>query len=375
MIRSQELLDKLVADLHFHHYLFVYEGDHLFSDRSSYLEQIEDTLKILVPNSQLNVHTDFFHGGKVVTDSQIDYIYQFIDDVYIDYFFRTYSFFPIVFPKGLCYEQITEENIIHPDTEIKLNLNNLYDRCTFVNNIGRLLGCDETLLKWFPNNNFIKKFFLNKKNYGLNGYCRVLKSQLPFSKDFDDYLSVFHPGRAVINPQSRGKELLQYLNFLSNKSSYSIDEVSLPSDLAVTEFYLSFLKIKDSHIFGEYTIEEILIIYAILIDKLELNEDSFLLSLCFCIQRKSKIDNRILTAFIDFEKSNQNYRLIEPYICSEDLYLRFASRSKSKAFKYVPINDTTVQITLFNKDSINLPYSGNSMPLPYLYHKLNKNNQ
>lgn len=369
MVRSQELIDKLVADLHFHHYLSVDEGDNFFSDRNRGIEQIESMLERWGLNNKLDAHEDFYHGGQVVTERQIDYIYQFIDDVYIDYFFRTYNFHPIVFPKGLCYEQVTKDKVIHPETEVSLNLNDLYDRSTFVNNIYRLFGVNDTLLKWFPKNSFIKGFYINEKVFGLHSFCDILVNKIHFWKNFEGYLSKYYPGRAVIKPQFRGKEIMRYLDFLSKEFIPPVYEgCSYSYKTEIYNFEKGFSQIKDSHIFGEYTIEEILMIYALLIDKFDLNEDAFLLSLCM----RHKIDNKILAAFVDFEESNQDYRLIEPYICSEDLYLRFASHLKSKAFQFTPINDTTTRVSLFNKEPVNLLHYGNTMPLPYLYRKLNK---
>lgn len=43
MIRSQELIDKLVADLHFHNYLFVNEGDNIFTDRNETISNVKNS--------------------------------------------------------------------------------------------------------------------------------------------------------------------------------------------------------------------------------------------------------------------------------------------------------------------------------------------
>ncbi|WP_346699881.1 hypothetical protein [Barnesiella sp. An22] len=118
MIRSSELVDKLVADLHFHKFFYVNEGDNMFTDRNEFLSQAESFISSMGLEKEINVHTDFFHGGSVINDSKINYIYQYIDDVFLDYFFRTYDFKEIIFPKGFCYEQITPKGIVHPDSDI-----------------------------------------------------------------------------------------------------------------------------------------------------------------------------------------------------------------------------------------------------------------
>ena len=58
MIRSDKLIDKLVADLHFHHYLEI-TGDDLYGE----------------------------NRNVVVSNSKKEVIENYIDDVFIDFFF------------------------------------------------------------------------------------------------------------------------------------------------------------------------------------------------------------------------------------------------------------------------------------------------
>ena len=103
MIRSEELLNKLVADLHFHNYMEL-SGDDIM-------------------NSNKNV---------VVTNSKKQVILDYIDDVYIDYFFRTHSFKPIIIPKGFIEKRYTKNGKVKVNSELSLCLNNIYDRYTFI---------------------------------------------------------------------------------------------------------------------------------------------------------------------------------------------------------------------------------------------------
>lgn len=135
---------------------------------------------------------------------------------------------------------------------------------------------------------------------------------------------------------------------------------------SLQEFEDGFSQIQDEKIFGQYTIEEILLIYALLTDKFLLHEDSFLLTLCFCIKSKL-LENSILNDFIYFEDNNMSSKSIEPYINSKDMYLRFASHTKSKAYTFKPINDVMCQVDLFGKPSVKLISHSNTMPLPYFY--------
>lgn len=70
MIRDEKLIDKLVADLHFHNYLFVNEGDNIFTDRNESISKVENILTSIGLNDKLNPHTDFFHGGNVIAQKQ-----------------------------------------------------------------------------------------------------------------------------------------------------------------------------------------------------------------------------------------------------------------------------------------------------------------
>ena len=125
MIRSKDLTDKLIADLHFHNYLNVNVGDDFFTNVNRGIDQTKYILADIGLADKIDAETDFFHGGNVLTAENTDYINTYLDDVFIDYFFRTFKFKEIVFPKGLCYEQITPDGIIHPQEDITLNLNNL----------------------------------------------------------------------------------------------------------------------------------------------------------------------------------------------------------------------------------------------------------
>lgn len=66
MIRDSKLIDKLIADLHFHNYLFVVEGDNIFTDKDENIETMQAIIKSLGLDCKLNAHTDFYHGGNVL---------------------------------------------------------------------------------------------------------------------------------------------------------------------------------------------------------------------------------------------------------------------------------------------------------------------
>lgn len=372
MVRDEKLIDKLIADLHFHNYLFVVEGDNIFIQTDENIERAASIIKVLGLDDRLDAHTDFYHGGNVLTDVKSDYINEFIDDVFIDYFFRTYNFKKIIVPKGLCHLQITPDGIIHPQCDINLDLNNIYDRCTFANNIFRLFGIDDDLVHLFPENKFFKSFSLNRKIYGLHSWCGTLiNDKSVYGIPLDRFLSRYYPGRQLERTVNRGKTIKEFVTFMYGECKHDYFNSLTPYYLiSLHKIKQGFSKIKENNIFGEYTIEDILLIYSLLTDKFLLTEDSFLLDLCNCVGEEI-LTNNFLNDFIIFENTNLSSASIEKFIKSKDLYLRFANHTTSKAFSFEPIDEIFCQIYLFGKKSQLLLRHSNSLPLPYLYNLAN----
>lgn len=374
MVRDTKLIDKLIADLHFHNYLFVAEGDNIFSDRDENVESLQSALSLLGLDKVLDAHVDFYHGGNVLTKEKADYINTFIDDVLIDYFFRSYKFKEIIFPKGLCYEQITPNGIVHPDVDVSLNLNNIYDRCTFANNIFRLFGIDHDLANVFSGNKYFHSFFVNHRIYGLHSSCGTLVNDKPiYTIPLDRFINKYYPGKKLIRTELRGRTIKEFVNYIYNECEHEYySSFSSTLLLSLHHFEDGFSKIAKNNIFGEYSIQDILIIYSLLTDKFLLHEDSFLITLCFCMKMEM-LENQLLNDFIDFEETNLFSRTIEPFIRSKDLYLRFASHTDSKAFSFEQINDTICDVKLFGKHSSILINHSNTLPLPHLYNNIINN--
>lgn len=368
MIRSTELIDKLVADLHFHHYLFVNEGDDVFSDHSEHISRIENMLASLGLDEVLNPHTDFFHGGNVVTQRGIDHIYDYIDDVYIDYFFRTYHFHSIIVPKGFCDEQVTPIGLTHPDetSEVVLDLSNIYDRCTFVGLVLRLFGQpDSKLRELYQNNSFIKGFRLAYRKS-----CYVIENEYPYGDELQLYIEKHYGERSKFKPALRAEEVVSYNQFYK-KYKYRFDYQCL-TEYWANNYYRKiddYILIKDQHLFGEYSIEDMLILYSLLINQLVLREKSLItfLSPHLDVHR----DGSIFNEFRRFENNHNDYKEIEPFIHSKDLYLRFTSRERSRAFKFEIIDNLFESIQLFQQLPIKSLIYNNPIQLPYLYNSLN----
>lgn len=367
MIRSEELIDKLVADLHFHNYLFVNEGDNVLTDRSQHISNIENVLESLGLDDKINAHTDIFHGGNMAAQRTIDHINNYIDDVYIDYFFRTYKFHPIKMPKGFCYEQITSKGIIHPnkDTEVILNLNDIYDRCTFVGVIYRLFGLRESkLLELFPNNHFINGLQLKCTKCNI-----IIENEYPYGNELQLYIEKNYKLNSKFKPTFRANEIVMFNQFYKkHKYDFDYDGLTQVWIRNYCQKTMDYIRIKDNHIFGEYCIEDILMLYVLLIDKFVLSEEKLTTFLSAHLDIES--NNSILNEFRKFENSHTDYKDIEQFIQSKDLYLRFTSRERSRAFKFERKDDLFESIQLFEQNPILSLVYNNPLVLPYLYNSL-----
>lgn len=368
MIRSQELIDKLVADLHFHNYLFVNEGDNIFTDRNETISNFENAIKSLGLSDKLDAHIDFFHGGNVVVSSTIDHIYDYIDDVYVDYFFRTHNFRPIIIPAGFCEERVTPQGLSCPNKnkEVILNLNSVYDRCSFVSFIFKSFGQNETKLSnLFPNNHFLGGFQLNCKRR-----CFIIESEFPYGNELQTYINRKYQLNSKFKPTLRANEIATFGLFCKeNRFNFDYDGLSFNWLYNYCKKAADYKKIKDCHIFGEYSIEDLLMLYALLVDKFILSEEK--LTTYLAINLEMLKENSILNDFKTFENKHTDYKEIEPFIHSKDLYLRFTSRKNSRAFKFTPHDRIYENIQLFDQKTIRSLVYNNPQQLPYLYNSLN----
>ena len=139
-------------------------------------------------------------------------------------------------------------------------------------------------------------------------------------------------------------------------------------------------RIKEMNIFGEYTIEDIFIIYCLLVDKLKMEHgyhynrpsDKWMYILTFIglFAKECKGKQCILNDFLKFEYDYQTEECIEPYIRDKDLFLRFTNAEKSKAVKFDCVNNSMVELSFFGQKKIRTPYMDNTLPLPYLHDEI-----
>ena len=354
MIRSEELLNKLVADLHFHNYIG-FTGDDIM-------------------DSNRNV---------AVTNKKRQVILDYIDDVYIDYFFRTHSFKPINVPKGFIEKRYTKNGKIKVDTGLSLCLNDIYDRYTFVEFIFQNFCLHSDLMNQiFPQNTFIQNLSVDTRWHAASSECnRIVTSDLMQyiyntfieSDDYKTFKVIDRHMQKDYGLHASASLLMKFNKYHhENWHKYEFDGFTNIGVNIISNIHRDFIKMKDSHLFGDYTIEEILLIYSLLVEKFKLEEDNISTFVPMFVDPES-IQSNIIGQFNKFESTNIDYGIIEPYIVMNDLYLRFTSRTKSKAFTIKPIDDMFVGIQLFDHETIKSVYNNNSLPLPYLYDRLNNN--
>ena len=113
-------------------------------------------------------------------------------------------------------------------------------------------------------------------------------------------------------------------------------------------------------------------IYSLIVEKFKFEEDNISTFVPMFVDSES-MKNNIVGQFNKFEGQNIDCKIIEPYIFINDLYLRFTSFNKSKAFTFKVIDNMFVEIQRFRETPITSVYSNNPLPLPYLYNHLDNN--
>lgn len=342
MLRSEELIDELVATLHFHHYL------------------------------QMG-STNIFGGGPlnvVANDHKIENIQDYIDDLFIDLFFRTHEFKPIKIPKDWKIQKYTKEGIINCEGGIELYLNSPFDRYTLVDSVANyILSRWGYLNKIFPQNDFLNSIMIISKKYGPIWECPDIKLGMPNGDEFEQYLNnLYGMKHSMYNPINRAQDILYYSEmYQSELHDYCYKGFNNYALLYMSKRQRGYKEIKDIDLFGEYTLEDILMIYSLLVYKFRMEEDSFLSFIGLFINGNK---NTFLNEFKDFEMQTTNIESIKPFIRDRDLFLRFTSPTKSKAVKFNLLGNGIAEIQFFKEEPIQTICSNNSLPLPFLYNEL-----
>lgn len=351
MIRSENLINKLVADLHFHNYMEI-TGDDIMSN----------------------------NHNVVITNSKKQVILDYIDDVFIDYFFRTHSFKPIIIPKGFVEKRYTEQGLVRVNSDISLCLNNIYDRYTFVSFVFQnFCSSSSRLHQQFPQNTFLQNLFADENMHGAASQSSEIKTSHFMAFEYNQFLDSDSYKMAQTDDWYLQKEfdcqasvpvLIKFNKYrYENFYKFNFEGFTNIGIQVISDIRRDYIKLKDSHLFGDYTIEEILLIYSLLVEKFKFKEDDILTFIPMFVDIEA-LDNSILGEFNQFERSNTDYKIIEPYIFMKDLYLRFTSPTRTKAFTFKIIDDMFIEIQHFNETPIKSVFFNNPLPLPYLYNQL-----
>lgn len=337
MIICEEFMDMLIAELHLHNYIKM-QSSSIFG------------------NGPLNV---------VANDSQRKHIQQYIDDLFIESFLRNYQFKPILFSKAVCERRFTKDGLLNNEEDIILNLNNPYDRYTFVDSISRFLHDGAQGISVFNDNAFICDLLLDAKNYGPIWSAFGLNFRDFCGEEFDTYLNNnYGYQHSKYKPQFRGEAIIHYSqHYLSNHEQFYTNSYPLRR---IDERHRDFWKIKDLNIFGEYKFIDILLIFCLLVDKFEIKHDS-LLEFVGLYAYDHYSEDSFLYGFVNFENHNTDFNSLLPLTIKEDLFLRFTSESKSKAVTFEYINDVVAKLRFFSNHPVTSIYWANTLPLPFLY--------
>lgn len=344
MIRSEELINELVATLHFHNYL-----------------QMEST--------------NIFGGGPlnvVANDHKKENIQDYIDDLFIDYFFRTHNFKPILIPKDWKVQKYTKKGFENCDGGIELNLNNPFDRYTFVDLVSNsILSRWGNFSKMFPQNHFLIDILMVSKNFGPIWVCPDIRLDMPYGDEFKQHLNYMYGMKhSKYNPLFRALEIIEYSKlFHSEVHRYCYKGLTNYSLLKMSKRQHDYKEVKDIDLFGEYTLEDILMIYCLLVYKFKMTEYN-LLSFVGLFIKEDEYCNSFLNEFRDFENQTTDATCIKPFVRDRDLFLRFTSPTKSKAVKFKFLGNGIAEIQFFKNEPIQTVCMNNSLPLPFLYNEL-----
>lgn len=373
MIRDEKLMDKLLADLNYHNFIGAEQNkDHRYD-----ISETDDLRTIFRKLHESAATSSFFFDNTHVrfTEKHKKRVQQYIDDVTIDYFFRTNHFRPIVFSKEECPKRILESGCVETSGDVVLDLSVVYDRCTFVETISRIITYEMVIGDCYENP-FCHNVYPKEVRYGAIGFAFAfeLDQYLPFGEMLDAYLDFLYGDQhSKFNPRNRAQSIYLFADFYK-KNNYDCSKrysfLSSNGLLRMQRFIDGFLSIRGSRVWGDYTFEEILWLYVLLVEKLELHYESISTTLAQFGDIETQ-NTSVLEKFFKFECSITDSGIIEPYMKMDDLYLRFTSRKNgSKAYQFFPYDDRITEIQKFNETRIRTADWYNTLPLPYLYNEL-----
>lgn len=302
-----------------------------------------------------------YNNDELISSSQLNRVYQYLDDILIEAFFSTNKFAPIIIPSNILSNRQSPEGYIEQNSDLVLDLSNRFDRYTFVEAI-----CLLCIHGASPYNNINlskeEQRFLSELSCGSKLYCAYGRSYLinagfcpnPFIDSFREYYKMIDFG------ESKAAELCCFRDFVLKQNGYNFNMYYYEH----VDYYYS--KIKNLKLFGNYTWQEVLSIYSILVEKLKLAEDSISTLISLHIPKETDFNSQILAKFHKFEMNYSSFFNVRSYINYNDLFLRFVNAERSRAFQFKPLpKKNFISIQLFDNPSIEDVDFYNTLPLPY----------
>lgn len=314
--------------------------------------------KNLKDHHYINLNNDI-----LVTDEQIGRIQSYIDDIVFEQFFSLNKFKPMLVPKSLITHRYTNNGVISVSHDTYLDLNNPFDRYTFVG-IVTSFNFFENVFMYKPD---LFDFIYEPKRFGAIGH--LMKRSIgnirnPFfellENDIQSILSIKNDlTRAEILSLYKAQAELKKRPHTINYTPY----------LGLIQ---NFQYIFDKPVFLNYTYGEILSIYCILVEKLRITETNLTSLLALILPDRTDINTCVIQQFHNFEK-RVNMIFNEDMIDVRDLYLRFVSETKSRAFSFLDAESMDyVGIRLFDQEIVYAVDHNNTIPLPFYYSKVDK---
>ena len=194
---------------------------------------------------------------------------------------------------------------------------------------------------------------------------------MPYGDELEQYLNYLYGMRhSKFNPLFRAQEVVNFSKlYQTGLHQYCYKGLTSNGLLNIGRRQSAYRAIRNEKIFGEYTIEDLLMIYCLLVEKYKLEEYNFLTFVGLFVSENEREDS-ILNEFRMFECKTTDAECIKPFIRERDLFLRFTSATKSKAVKFTYDGKGMAELKFFNDKPIPMVATNNTLPLPFLYNDL-----
>ena len=308
--------------------------------------------------------------AEFVTKDQLHRIYEYLDDVTIDLFFFFFLLKPLILTKEDVFRQFTPTGTFRNSGDVTLNLSNLFDRATFLSCFLQTISNKRLML----HNKFLANLMMYTKKYCggcsfLTGYHLPLYGTLFPIYEFAKQCNFF--------------EMNKITQFCVCKDYYAQEKklVDISSSIYLDippkfeEYMYEYIKCKDDIAFGNYTWEEAIFVYCLLVEKFNLKYEDNLTNIVVLTQFDEYCqhinEQNWYKKFFEFEWDLEDILDPEKDLSINDLFLRFTNLERTKAFNY-EVDDRKPELMtlrLFDGEEIKHLRENNPIPLPFNNYK------